>query len=136
MRLVHAAFALAAALAMTSGAFAMGRMMGHTVHVTMSAQNNSKETGTATLTQKGKNLEVVVRLKNAPMAAQPAHIHAGTCANLNPAPKYPLSNVVDGKSTTMIKGVSLESLAGGKFAVNVHKSANDLKTYVSCGDIK
>jgi hypothetical protein len=33
-----------------------------------------------------------------------------------------------------VKDVDLDTLMG-KFAINVHKSANDLKTYVSCGDI-
>lgn len=141
MRLSHTAFALAALAAMTATAFAAGtsKMMSSestSVKVTMAAQNNSKETGTATLTQKGKNVLVVISLHNAPKTAQPAHIHPGTCAKLNPAPKYALSNVVNGKSTTTVKNVDLDDLMGGKFAVNVHKSANDLKTYVSCGAIK
>jgi hypothetical protein len=102
----------------------------------MGAQNGSKESGTATLQQKGKDVVVSVDLNNAPKGAQPAHIHMGTCAKLNPAPKYPLSNVVNGKSTTTIKNVDLDELVEGKYAINVHKSANDLKTYVSCGEIK
>jgi len=105
------------------------------VSVTMKAQNASGETGTATLTQQGADIVVKIALKGAPSTAQPAHIHMGTCANLNPVPKYPLSNVVNGASTTTLKGMKLASLQTGGFAINVHKSATDIKTYVSCGDI-
>lgn len=105
------------------------------VTVPMSAQKNSNETGTATLTQRGKDLQVVIDLSNAPAAAQPAHVHPGTCAKLAPAPKYPLSPVVNGKSNTLLKNVTLSDLTAAQFAINVHKSANDLATYVSCGDL-
>jgi hypothetical protein len=78
---------------------------------------------------------VKISLKNGTSTPQPAHIHTGTCANLNPAPKYPLTNVVNGMSTTTLKGMKLASLRTGAFAINVHKSAAALKVYVSCGDI-
>ena len=67
--------------------------------------------------------------------AQPAHIHEGSCAKLDPKPKYGLSNVTDGKSSTTVP-VSLDTLTKGGLAINVHKSAEDLKTYVACGDIR
>lgn len=142
MRFSRFLLAAAAVAAMTSTAFAAGgksmKNMAETmnVKVTMNAQNGSKESGTATLQQKGKNVVVMLDLNNAPKNAQPAHIHMGTCSKLNPAPKYPLSNVQNGKSTTTIKNLDLDELIEGKFAINVHKSTNDLKTYVSCGDIK
>ena len=109
--------------------------MSKSVTVPIAQQNDSKESGTATLTQKGSDVVVVVALDGAGAGPQPAHVHTGTCANLNPAPKYPLSNVVDGKSTSTIKGVKLSDLETGGFAINVHKSTDDLKTYVACGDI-
>lgn len=127
-------FALAAAASMTAVAFAADPAPMN-VTVTMGAQNGSNETGTATLTQRGNDVQVSVDLQNAPAAPQPAHIHPGTCAKLNPAPKYPLSNVVNGKSMTTLKNVKLSDLTSGGFAINVHKSASDLATYVSCGDI-
>jgi hypothetical protein len=144
MRLFHTALALAVMGALTSAALAAGssKMMKSsmaetmTTKISMMAQNGSKESGTATLAQHGKNVVVTISLNNAPASAQPAHIHKGTCAKLNPAPAYPLSNVVHGKSTTTVNNVDLDKLAGGGFAINVHKSTNDLKTYVSCGNIK
>jgi CHRD domain len=117
-------------------AFADDSMMSaKPVTVTMNAQNGSGETGTATLTQSGADIVVKIDIKNGTSAAQPAHIHEGTCAKLNPAPKYPLTNVVDGKSTSTLKDMKLSSLETGGFAINVHKSTSDLGTYVSCGDI-
>lgn len=106
------------------------------VTVRMHAENKSRETGTARLTAEGADkTRVVISLKGAPKGTpQPAHIHEGTCKKLNPQPKYGLENVVDGKSTTEVP-VGLEELRTGGFAVNVHKSADDLKTYVSCGNI-
>ena len=78
---------------------------------------------------------VLVTLKNAPAADQPAHIHPGPCANLTPAPKYPLTNVANGTSKTIVKGVTLQQLTSGTFAINVHKSTSAIGTYVSCGAI-
>lgn len=107
-----------------------------TVTVTMNAENNSGENGTATLTQLDSGVKIEVSLKNAPATAQPTHIHPGTCSKLNPAPEYPLTSTTAGKSVTVLNGKKLSDLTGGKFSINVHKSADDLKTYVSCGNIK
>jgi Cu/Zn superoxide dismutase len=104
------------------------------VTVELDAQNGSGETGTATFTPQGNKTQVVLQLTGAPADAQPAHIHEGSCAKLNPAPKIPLQNVVNGKSTTVLDMPINEVMAGG--AVNVHKSTQDLKTYVACGDLK
>jgi hypothetical protein len=35
----------------------------------------------------------------------------------------------------MVSGVSVAELKKGHYAINVHKSLTDLKTYVSCGDL-
>ncbi len=102
----------------------------------MQAQNGSGENGTATLTQEKTGVEVAVKLAGAPSGVeQPMHIHQGTCAHLSPAPKYPLTSAAGGSSTTLVKGATLAELLASPFAINVHKSATDLKTYVSCGDI-
>jgi hypothetical protein len=104
--------------------------------IKLSAQNGSGETGTATLTNMAEGVQVVVALSGAPSGVpQPTHIHFGTCAKLNPAPKYPLANTIDGKGSTVVKGVTIADLMKTPMAVNVHKSTSDLKTYVACGDI-
>lgn len=104
------------------------------VVVPMTAQNNSKENGSAVLTQVKGGVQVVISLKNAPADAQPSHIHTGACGNLKGV-KYPLLNTVNGKSTTVVNGVTMKELLAGGYAINVHKSTSDLADYVSCGNI-
>ena len=105
--------------------------------VPMKALNSSGEDGTAVLTQQDDGVHVAVALKNAPKdKPQPTHIHIGTCGSINKAPEYGLVNTVDGKGDSVVKGVKLSDLTAGKYAINVHKSGDDLGTYVSCGDIK
>ena len=134
LALVAAAACAFAVASVAARADDMSAAMPAHVTVKMNAQNGSNENGTATLTQQADGVQVVIALENA-TGSQPSHIHAGTCAKLNPAPKYPLSNTVDGKGTTLVKGVTVADLVAGGFAVNVHKSASDLATYVSCGNI-
>ncbi|MEO7201812.1 MAG: hypothetical protein ABI431_03780 [Candidatus Tumulicola sp.] len=108
--------------------------MSKTATVKLAAQNGSGENGTATITEVTGGINVVIALKGAPATAQPAHIHTGSC----PKPggvKYPLTNVVDGASKTMVKGVTLAELMASPMSINVHESAADLQKYVSCGDI-
>jgi hypothetical protein len=105
-----------------------------TLTVNLQAQNGSGETGTATLTQQGADVSVVVALKGAPATAQPAHIHTGTCANLGGI-AYPLTSVTGGKSTTVVKNLTIDKLLGASYAINVHESASNLGKYVACGNI-
>src|SRR5438270_9643231 len=107
---------------------------GKSVKVSMHAQNKSGESGSAKLTPQGADkTRVEISLKGGPKGTpQPAHIHEGSCAKLDPKPKYGLENVVDGKSSTVVPQ-GIDSVRG--MAINVHKSADDLKTYVACGDI-
>jgi hypothetical protein len=136
--------ALIAGLAMGGLAFAQDKAKtekkksdgAKSVSVKLGAQNKSGESGTAKLTPAGDKTKVEVSLKGAPKGvSQPAHIHEGSCAKLDPKPKYALQNVVDGKSTTEVP-VSIADLQKGNLAINVHKSAEEAKVYVACGDIK
>jgi hypothetical protein len=105
------------------------------VTVKLGAQNKSGQSGTARLTPAGDKTKVELNMKGAPKGTpQPAHIHEGTCAKLDPKPKYPLENVVDGKSTTEVPA-DIKTLTAGKLAINVHKSAEEAKVYVACGNI-
>jgi hypothetical protein len=128
----------AVAFAMTAPVLAddaMKPMAGEKTY-TFKAQNASGETGTVSLapTEDGKSTMVTIALKGAPAEAQPAHIHMGPCAKLNPKPAYPLKSVVDGKSVTTV-AVAMDKLTTGAYAVNVHKSVSDIATYVACADI-
>ena len=113
---------------------AAGSTDSHTI--VMKSLNGSGEDGTAVVSQTDQGISVVVSLKNAPKdVPQPTHIHAGNCGKINASPEYPLENTVNGKGSSIVKGVKLADLMSGKFAVNVHKSGDDLPTYVYCGNI-
>jgi hypothetical protein len=100
----------------------------------LASQNGSGQHGTVALKPRGSKTVVEIHLLGAPSTAEPAHIHSGSCSHLNPAPKYPLTSVVDGISETTVNA-PIAVLTAGNLAVNVHKSVNDLKTYVACGNL-
>ena len=107
-----------------------------TTTVQLGAQNNSGITGTATMEDvAGGQTRVTVVLQGAPAGgSHPAHVHEGTCANLNPTPRYPLPNVVNGRSEATIN-TTVAELTGRQYAVNIHRSAQEASVYVSCGNI-
>jgi hypothetical protein len=123
-------------IALIAGLGGVSARAADSITVKLGPQNNSGESGTATLTDAGnKQTKVVLSVTGgAAGVSQPVHIHKGTCDQLDPKPAFPLSPVVDGKSETTVK-VSLDDLEYGKYAINGHKSAKEAKTYVFCGNI-
>ena len=116
--------------------FALPAAAQESVTITLREQSGSGQSGTAVLTAVGNQTRVVVTLSNpAAGVAQPAHIHEGTCANLNPQPRYPLQSLMNGRSETVVD-VPLSQLLAGQFAINVHKSQQEISTYVACGEIR
>jgi hypothetical protein len=106
-----------------------------TVSVKLEALNNSGQNGTATLMPEGDKTKVVIEIPNMPAGvAQPAHIHLGSCDNLDKAPKWTLEAVKGGRSVTVVP-VSLDTILKEKTAINIHKSAEEAQIYVSCGNI-
>jgi LPXTG-motif cell wall-anchored protein len=89
-------------------------------------------TGTATLTAQGNQTIVVIRAA----ATNPemlAHIHADACPGVG-AVVFPLTNPVNGTSTTVIDAPLSQVLAQGK-SINLHKSPSDSGVYVGCGNL-
>lgn len=103
--------------------------------IQLAQQNKSKESGTAVLTEKNGKVTVTLNVTGgAPGVAQPAHIHLGACPNVG-AIAYPLTDVVNGQSETVLD-VSLADLAAKQpLGINVHKSAKEVKVYVACGNL-
>jgi hypothetical protein len=134
MRIVRLSLASLALFVCAALPFAAVTAATNTLTVTLNALSNSGETGTATLTQVTGGVQVVLAIKGAPSTAQPAHIHTGTCADLKGV-VYPLTSVTNGSSTTVVKGITIDQLLKSPMAINVHKSASDLATYVACGNI-
>jgi hypothetical protein len=103
--------------------------------VSLAEQSGSAQSGEAVLTAvDDSTTRVEISLGGGGETPQPAHIHKGSCANLNPEPEHALEDVVAGESSTEVN-VSLDELRDGEFAINVHESATALQTYVACGDI-
>ena len=104
--------------------------------VDLASQEESTQSGTATLTAMGDRTEVVIKVSAGPIEddPQPLHIHFGTCgANLGNV-RHVLSNVADGESMTLVDE-NLSSLRDGNGAINLHKSTNAFSVYKSCGNI-
>ena len=106
-----------------------------TIVVPIGALNGTAESGSATLRAMGNQTEVVVQLANAPSEKQPAHFHIGTCDKYQPRPLYPLKDLVNGQSTTILD-VPLDQLTAGNLILNVHKSYSDIATQAACGIAK
>jgi len=112
----------------------VAQMAPHSLSYGLKAQNESGENGTVTLVGTGDKTTVTVSLTGENTTGkQPAHIHVGPCSKLG-AVKYPLSDVILGKSVTIV-GAPLNTITNGTLAVNVHESAADLGKYVSCADL-
>jgi len=96
---------------------------------------NSGISGDASLTDNGDGTTTVDILVDGATGGHPAHIHAGTCADLGDA-VYPLTDVdASGESVTVVDA-TLESLTtGGPYAINIHLSADGMDVRVACGDI-
>jgi hypothetical protein len=102
--------------------------------ITLRTLNDSGVTGTVSFGDLGGRTGVEITVDPGGNPDMPAHIHPGTCDNLTPQPKYPLENVQNGVSKTVV-AASIEELFAGNLAVNVHKSNDDLKTYTACVEI-
>src|SRR5258706_16321140 len=88
---------LAVAL-LSTGAFADTASAQQAVTVKLDGQNSSGLSGMATLTPMGDQTKVVIAVTGGGPGPMPTHIHAGTCANLTPAPAFPLTATADGAS--------------------------------------
>ncbi|HEY7598947.1 MAG TPA: hypothetical protein VH741_03390 [Candidatus Limnocylindrales bacterium] len=109
---------------------------GASATVELETLNDSGVNGTVTLVEVGpRQTRVEVRVESGGNPDMPAHIHPGSCDNLVPQPKYPLQNVVNGTSTTVVPA-SLAELLAGDLAVNLHRANDDLGTYTACADLR
>ena len=98
-------------------------------------QNNSGQMGEVSFNSADNQTRVRIFLETFPQnITQPAHIHTGSCLNIGEV-LYPLNNVYNGESETIIEA-SLDDLESQKpLAVNVHKSEEESQIYVSCADL-
>ena len=107
-----------------------------TLSIILKEENGSGQTGSATLTAKGDQTEVVLSLPSGNLETELVHIHAGSCgADTLGGVEHGLTRFVDGSgfSVTTVDA-PLSSLRTGDFAVNSHKKGEP-GVYTSCGNI-
>jgi hypothetical protein len=109
---------------------------GRTVTVLLLETDGSGQSGMATITEAGNGKsKVSIVMKGAPYGvSQPAHIHTGFCPKVGEV-KYPLNNVVNGKSDTIINATFEQLKKELPLGLNVHKSIAEAKTYTACGNL-
>lgn len=71
----------------------------------------------------------------------PAHIHEGTCEELDPNPLFPLENptqIEDGMVAYSVTSldVSVDDVLAAPHAINVHESPENAANYVACGNLE
>jgi hypothetical protein len=98
-------------------------------------QNDSGQTGRVVLMDQTGKTRVLLSVDNEPeQASQPAHIHTGSCPTPG-AVKYPLNDVIDGLSDTILDVSYTELTSQIPLAVNIHKSSAEINSYVACTDL-
>lgn len=97
--------------------------------------NDSGVTGSATLYENGDQTIVELDLDETG-ENHPAHIHEGTCEDLQPEPAYNLENAGEEGTSTTLVDVSLAELLDGDYAIDLHLSPNELGTLIVCADIE
>lgn len=132
----------------TSNSSASASASGDVVTVNLTQQNNSGMAGTATIRpiNNGQQIQVDINVTGEPSGAhQPAHIHQGTCENLNPNPQFFLTDsgtqtdggqlwVQDGRASAIVT-TTMQEIQSTPHAINIHLSPTDLPHYMACGNI-
>jgi hypothetical protein len=105
--------------------------------IMLTEQNDLGQSGEAVISKDTTGMAVVtITMTGGTFTApQPAHIHVGSCPTPG-AVKYPLTNLVSGKSVTKLD-VTYDTLVASteKMALNIHKSAAESSVYTACGDL-
>jgi hypothetical protein len=130
---VTASIAVVAILSVALGACQATEAATRTI--TFTTLNDSGVAGTVIFKSAGSRSEVSIAVTPSGNLDMPAHIHPGTCDALTPQPKFPLENVRNGSSTTVVPA-TVDELFAGNLAVNIHKSNDDLRTYTACVDLR
>jgi hypothetical protein len=99
-----------------------------TLSIALNEENDSGQSGIATLTAMGNDTEVVLSLSEGAMTSSAVHIHSGQCGLDLGDVVHPLTNIAGGTSTTLLERIALDSLLTGGFAVNSHNAEDAAST--------
>ena len=101
---------------------------------TLAAIDGSAQDGSVSFIDLGGETAVVISVGSAAAGlAQPVHIHEGSCDTLGGI-AFPLTNVVDGRSVTLIDE-SISNVMRDGFVVNLHRSGDEASVYTACGSL-
>ena len=108
---------------------------------TLSPQNNSGIRGTASVQSRAAGSRVTVHITGAASGtAHPWHVHRGTCGNdqgiVGGAEEYKALQVGSDGTAHAEEDIPVALSEDQNYFVNIHKSATDLKTIVSCGALR
>ncbi|HYI25786.1 MAG TPA: hypothetical protein VD767_10280 [Thermomicrobiales bacterium] len=97
--------------------------------------NDSGVTGGATLFEDGDQTIVELDLDGTG-EDHPAHIHEGTCDDIEPQPAFNLQNIgEDGESISLVDA-PLQELIDGDYVIDLHRAPNELGTLIVCAGIE
>lgn len=124
-------------VSMALGLSSTGVAKSNTLTATLKEQHSSGVSGTALLTDKGHNNTMIqVQLQGDPKGGRhPMHLHEGVCTGTIPTIRYPLHDVVKGKSKTVIHA-SIQDLKSEPLYFNIHESAHHLGKVITCGAVQ
>lgn len=106
----------------------------HSGRIYLIAPVGVHQEGWAELRDTPEGLSVEVDVTPAEPVAQPAHIHFGTCTQLGDVFRS-LENIIGGRSSTVVQGITLADVANGGMSINLHKAYSDFDTFTACGEI-
>jgi hypothetical protein len=115
------------------GAEATPAMDEREVYVTLDELNDSGISGEAELTETDEGTQVSLMVEGA-SGGHPVHIHFGTCDNLGEV-AAPLTDIDANGISESTVDLTLDELTSEEYAINAHESAENIGTYVACGDI-
>lgn len=128
--------ALVTATSLVLAACGAERMADDDIVISLDAQVGSSPGGRVRLSSAGESrTRVELRLPKGAPLPRPAHVHAGTCDDLDPLPVYSLASIENGSSETVLP-ISLGELRSRTVVVNVHKSDTEMRTTVACAEIR
>ena len=121
---------------LTLSAASSQAVVGEVVSIALDEQNDSGQTGTATLTEINSTIRVVLALLAGTSETELVHIHNGQCgSDTLGGVDFPLTSFVGGSgdSTTTVD-ITLAHLQDGDHAINTHDASDD-SVYTACGNI-
>ncbi|MBI2024944.1 MAG: hypothetical protein HYT03_02585 [Candidatus Harrisonbacteria bacterium] len=136
MKTIYLLVAAAAVVALIIVALQKSPAEPEVLGIPLPASRGSTELGIATLIGLENQTKVVINMSGgfSQTYIQPVHIHDGSCENLG-AIKYPLNDVANGISATIIDVPLGQIQKELPLAINIHLSNDQLGVSVSCGDI-